>query len=79
MIDGLIRWSLDNRWLVLVAGIVMILWGWTTATRMNIDVFPDITAPTVTTTTSPTPPTTGSARRSVDAGASSSRVRPSLA
>ena len=48
MIDGLIRWSLDNRWLVTAAGIVVLIWGSLTVARMPIDVFPDLTAPTVT-------------------------------
>ena len=48
MIDGLIHWSLDNRWMVTAAGMVILIWGGVTAARMPIDVFPDLTAPTVT-------------------------------
>jgi CzcA family heavy metal efflux pump len=48
MVDALIRWSLANRALVLVlAGLTSIL-GALTALRMPVDVFPDLTAPTVT-------------------------------
>ena len=48
MIDGLIRWSLNNRWMVVSAGAVILIWGTVTAVRIPIDVFPDLTAPTVT-------------------------------
>ena len=48
MIDALIRWSLRNRAAVLVmAGLLLVLGGYT-AFRMPVDVFPDLTAPTVT-------------------------------
>ena len=47
MIDAVIRWSLQNRLLVLLAAIVMIVWGGATVQRMPVDVFPDLTAPTV--------------------------------
>ncbi len=48
MIDAVIRWSLQNRLLVLLAAIVLVVWGGTTVRRMPVDVFPDLTAPTVT-------------------------------
>ena len=48
MIDAVIRWSLHNRLLVLLAAVVIIVWGSATVRRMPIDVFPDLTAPTVT-------------------------------
>ncbi len=48
MIDAVIRWSLDNRLLVLLAALVIIVWGSATVQRMPVDVFPDLTAPTVT-------------------------------
>jgi len=48
MIDGLIRWSLHNRLLVLlVAGALLVLGAWR-AYEMPVDVFPDLSAPTVT-------------------------------
>jgi Cu/Ag efflux pump CusA len=48
MIDALIRWSLRNRAAVLaVAGLLLVFGGYT-ALRMPVDVFPDLTAPTVT-------------------------------
>jgi CzcA family heavy metal efflux pump len=48
MINRLIEWSLGNRALVLVAAALLTAFGIHTATRMPVDVFPDLTAPTVT-------------------------------
>jgi len=48
MMDSLIHWSLKNRALVLLAGALLILFGVFTTMRMPVDVFPDLTAPTVT-------------------------------
>ena len=48
MIDGIIEWSLRNRLVVLVAAVLMIVWGLYETSRMPVDVFPDLTAPTVT-------------------------------
>ncbi|KAF0126948.1 MAG: CzcA family heavy metal efflux protein [Elusimicrobia bacterium] len=48
MIEKILKWSLDNRALVLALGGAMLLWGGWTAARMPVDVFPDLTAPTVT-------------------------------
>lgn len=48
MLDKLIAWSLRNRVLVLAAATLMLVAGAWTAWRMPVDVFPDLTAPTVT-------------------------------
>ncbi len=48
MMDHLIRWSLLNRLFVVVAAIAISVYGAFTALRMPVDVFPDLTAPTVT-------------------------------
>lgn len=48
MIDSLIQWSLKNRVLVLALAVGLVVWGVRTGTRMPVDVFPDLTAPTVT-------------------------------
>src|SRR5919107_1316021 len=48
MLNSLIAWSLRNRVLVLVAAALLLVSGAWTAARMPVDVFPDLTAPTVT-------------------------------
>ncbi len=48
MIDTIIRWSLHNRLFVLVGAAALIVWGFIQAREMPVDVFPDLTAPTVT-------------------------------
>jgi len=48
MMDKLIRWSLESRALVFVASTLLLVFGALTAVRMPVDVFPDLTAPTVT-------------------------------
>ena len=48
MIDGVIRWSLQNRLFVLLGAALLLVVGGYSAVRMPVDVFPDLTAPTVT-------------------------------
>src|ERR671913_567560 len=48
MIDGLIRWSLRHRPIVVALAAAFLVWGGWTATRIPLDVLPDLTAPTVT-------------------------------
>lgn len=48
MIDAILRWSLAHRSVVLGLAAVLLVWGAWTASRMPVDVFPDLTAPTVT-------------------------------
>lgn len=48
MINHLIAWSLRRRFAVLLASLAVIGYGGWTALRMPVDVFPDLTAPTVT-------------------------------
>jgi CzcA family heavy metal efflux pump len=47
-VDKLIHWSLRNRALVLALAVAFSIWGVATALRTPVDVFPDLTAPTVT-------------------------------
>lgn len=47
MLDRIIRWSLYNRLLVVLAAIVVLAAGVVTVTQIPVDVFPDLTAPTV--------------------------------
>lgn len=46
--DHLIHWSLRNRAVVLILAVTFSIWGAITAVRAPVDVFPDLTAPTVT-------------------------------
>ncbi len=48
MLNAAIRWSLGNRLVVIALGVVLLLWGGVIAARAPVDVFPDLTAPTVT-------------------------------
>ncbi len=48
MLNRLILWSLDNRLLVVLGAVLMLAGGTWTALRLPVDVFPDLTAPTVT-------------------------------
>ena len=47
MLNLIIKFSLNNRILVIAASIILLITGIYTATRMEVDVFPDLTAPTV--------------------------------
>lgn len=47
MLNKLISYSLKNRPLVLLASLLILIGGCWTAWRMEVDVFPDLTAPTV--------------------------------
>ncbi len=48
MLNSLILWSLRNRVIVVVTAAVMLLAGAWVTSQMPVDVFPDLTAPTVT-------------------------------
>ncbi|HET9532960.1 MAG TPA: efflux RND transporter permease subunit, partial [Blastocatellia bacterium] len=48
MLNRVIQWSLNNRLLVVVAAIALLVYGGIVAARSHVDVFPDLTAPTVT-------------------------------
>jgi CzcA family heavy metal efflux pump len=47
MLNNIINFSLQNRLLVIVASVLLIVFGSYVANRMEVDVFPDLTAPTV--------------------------------
>lgn len=47
MLDKIIKFSLNNKYLILICSIVLIVIGVRTSTKMDVDVFPDLTAPTV--------------------------------
>ena len=47
MLNKIIKFSLDNKLLILLAAIILIVAGTYTTQKMDVDVFPDLTAPTV--------------------------------
>ncbi|MGN0224655.1 MAG: efflux RND transporter permease subunit [Prevotella sp.] len=47
MLDKIIKFSLNNRLLVLICSVLLMLAGVYTANNMEVDVFPDLNAPTV--------------------------------
>src|SRR4030095_8396561 len=44
----LIQWSIETHWMVIAFSVLLLLAGLWTARTMPVDVFPDLTAPTVT-------------------------------
>ncbi len=47
MLNNIIKFSLENKYLILLAALVLVIFGSKIATEMDVDVFPDLTAPTV--------------------------------
>src|SRR3989304_1480329 len=47
MLNKIIKFSLGNRLLIIVVSTLLIVFGSYIATQMEVDVFPDLTAPTV--------------------------------
>ena len=48
MLNYLLKWSLQNRLVTVFAAAALLAWGGYVAVTMPVDVFPDLTAPTVT-------------------------------
>ena len=47
MLNNIIKFSLNNKYFILLCSLVLIIVGVQTAKKMDVDVFPDLTAPTV--------------------------------
>jgi len=47
MLDNLIKFSLNSKFFILLGAVILIVVGVRTAINMDVDVFPDLTAPTV--------------------------------
>ncbi|MBL1231508.1 MAG: efflux RND transporter permease subunit [Vicingaceae bacterium] len=47
MLNKIIHFALNNRLLIVITSVVLIVFGSFVATKMEVDVFPDLTAPTV--------------------------------
>jgi len=48
MLNKIIQWSIKNRLIVVIGAAVLLIYGGIVAMRAPVDVFPDLTAPTVT-------------------------------
>ncbi len=48
MLNRIIQWSLRNRLLVVIGAVALLIYGGYVTVRTPVDVFPDLTAPTVT-------------------------------
>ncbi|QGY46698.1 CusA/CzcA family heavy metal efflux RND transporter [Maribellus comscasis] len=47
MLNNIIKFSLKNKYFILFSSVVLVIFGTYTAQNMDVDVFPDLTAPTV--------------------------------
>ena len=47
MLNNIIKFSLNNRFFILLCAVILTITGIQTAREMDVDVFPDLTAPTV--------------------------------
>jgi CzcA family heavy metal efflux pump len=48
MVDQILKWSIENRFLVVLLTAALLVWGGLQVPQMPVDVLPDLTAPTVT-------------------------------
>ena len=47
MLNSIVKWSIAQRWLVVIASILITLWGFRVLTQMPLDVFPSFAPPQV--------------------------------
>ena len=47
MLNNIIKFSLNNKYFILLCSLILVVIGTRTASNMDVDVFPDLTAPTV--------------------------------
>jgi len=47
MLNRIINFSLQNRFFIVIVSVLLLIFGGVVATKMEVDVFPDLTAPTV--------------------------------
>ncbi len=47
MLNAIVKWSITQRWLVIIISILITLWGIRVVTQMPLDVFPSFAPPQV--------------------------------
>ncbi len=47
MLNSIVRWSIAQRWLIIIASILITFWGFRVLTQMPLDVFPSFAPPQV--------------------------------
>ena len=47
MLNSILKWSIAQRWLVVIGAVVVTVWGFITISQMPLDVFPDFAPPQV--------------------------------
>ena len=47
MLNAIVKWSIAQRWLVVIASVIITLWGFRVLTQMPLDVFPSFAPPQV--------------------------------
>ena len=47
MLNSIVKWSISQRWLVVIISLVISIWGWRVLTQMPLDVFPNFAPPQV--------------------------------
>ncbi len=47
MLNSIVKWAIAQRWLVVIASIIISLWGFRILTQMPLDVFPNFAPPQV--------------------------------
>ena len=47
MLNNIIKFSLNNKYIILFSSVILVVFGTRTAINMDVDVFPDLTSPTV--------------------------------
>jgi len=47
VLNSIIKFSLNNKYLIILGSVLLVVFGMRTASNMDVDVFPDLTAPTV--------------------------------
>ena len=47
MLNTIVKWSIAQRWLIVIASLLISIWGWRVLGQMPLDVFPSFAPPQV--------------------------------